>query len=131
MFDQPPGGSSPGSRAGERTEIFTDNEVRPVMAWLVITSQGPRQGDLVRITGSSFLIGRAGDCDLVLDDSGVARQHARIRVEQSGGDVRFVVHDLATDNGTLVNGNRQPSAELQTGDVIRIGRIELTFKRLA
>ena len=117
-------------RSAERTELITD-QGPPVLAWLVITSQGPRHGDLVRITGSSFLIGRANDCDLRLDDSHASRQHARIRVEGARDAPRFVLHDLATDNGTSVNGRRQTAVELNNGDVIRIGRTELTFKRLS
>jgi len=42
-----------------------------------------------------------------------------------------VIHDLATDNGTFVNGVRQAAVELANGDVVQIGRTELTFKRIS
>ena len=73
----------------------------------------------------TIVIGRAADCDLVLDDAAVSRRHARIA--PAGG--RWTVEDLGSRAGTLVN--RLPlsgSRLLDENDVIRIGASSLSFK---
>ena len=65
-----------------------------------------------------------GIVDAVLSDSHVSRRHLRVRWTGKG----FEVEDLNSSNGTILNGQRlepfQPSP-LGTGDLIRIGRLEL------
>ncbi|MEZ6087054.1 MAG: diguanylate cyclase [Pirellulaceae bacterium] len=67
--------------------------------------------------GASLLIGRDERCDLFLNDGSVSRRHAEI-VNQSG---RFTINDLGSTNGVLVNGRKQVSHELATGDRIQLG----------
>lgn len=70
-------------------------------------------------------IGRAPDCELIIDDDAlVSRHHAELRV--SGGQA--VLRDLGSSNGTRVN-DAAISGErpLQDGDRIGIGGQELTF----
>ena len=116
--------------AAARTELIDSPAATPSDAWLIFVSEGPRFGEIVRVRGTAFLIGRASDCDLMLEDSAVSRQHVKIRIEGAPPTLRFMLHDLATDNGTFVNGTRQTPVELHNGDIIRIGRTELTFKHL-
>ncbi len=52
-------------------------------------------------TNGSVLIGRDGQCDLVVDDRRVSRRHARI----SWGEGRFCVEDLGSTNGTYINND--------------------------
>ena len=67
------------------------------------------------------LIGSRG-CAIMLNDPGVAPQHARIT--PSGG--RFVIEDLG--EGTQVNGVMTSGPiVLQSGDVIKLGRTNLVF----
>ena len=40
---------------------------------------------------------------------------------------RFVLRDLNSTNGTLVNGNTVTEIELHPGDVIEMGEIQLEF----
>ena len=63
-------------------------------------------------------IGRDPTCDVVLDDEDVSREHCRFR---PGGD-GFLVEDLGSSNGTIVNGQRitQP-VSLRPGDLVVIG----------
>lgn len=63
--------------------------------------------------------------DLVIDDLAVSREHATIRREADG----FVVLDLKSANGTLLNGAWLSAPHrLKTGDVIGIGKTECTFE---
>ena len=61
--------------------------------------------------------------ELVLNDHMVSRQHAILR--QSGNS--FVLTDLNSGNGTLVNGRRTTELSLIHGDLIAIGHYLLTF----
>lgn len=68
-------------------------------------------------------IGRAEENTIVLADSVVSRRHAA--VEWRAGD--FVVRDLGSRNGILVNGSRVGEAVLRSDDQIRIGDRVFTF----
>lgn len=71
------------------------------------------------------LIGRLAGSDVELPDPGASRRHAEIR---RNGD-EYVIVDLGSTNGTLVN--ERPIAEhtLEEGDRITIGQTVLEFRR--
>jgi pSer/pThr/pTyr-binding forkhead associated (FHA) protein len=71
------------------------------------------------------VIGRMSECDVTLSDSNVSRRHAEIRAAGTG----YVLADLGSTNGTLVNGERL-SAErrLADGDIISVGGTHLRFE---
>ena len=74
--------------------------------------------------GSEFLIGRSASEEGRLGDDGeISRRHARI-TRDSGG--RLSIEDLASSNGTFVNGERisAPHA-LAPGDTITVGQTTL------
>lgn len=58
-----------------------------------------------------------------LDRAGVSKRHALVRTR---GD-RVTIEDLASRNGTVVNGARTRHAELEAGDTIRLGSAVLTL----
>jgi hypothetical protein len=64
-----------------------------------------------------IVIGRVSDVDILLLDEKVSRKHAKISTH--GGKV--MIEDLASRNGTFVNGARIRSTELKEGDQIAIG----------
>lgn len=68
-------------------------------------------------------VGRLESQDLVVSDPEVSRKHA---VLHRDGE-RYSIEDLGTGLGTLVNGEPIHTHELQHGDVIRIGTLELKF----
>jgi hypothetical protein len=71
-----------------------------------------------------FVIGRGRDCQLTLDDPLISREHARIRVSETG----VVIEDLGSRNGVFINGLRTHGAvKLEDGDRLRVGRQELVF----
>lgn len=67
--------------------------------------------------GAVSRIGRADDCELRIDEDGVAPRHAEIR-ENEGGDLVLINLDSAME--TLLNGEAIQSASLASGDEIRI-----------
>lgn len=70
--------------------------------------------DYIRLTAETHLIGRLASCNLVADQILVSRQHARI--DRQG--TRYVLTDLASANGTFVNGQRIRAAHLLTSNEI-------------
>ena len=70
------------------------------------------------------VIGRSPDCQIVLRDFGISRNHARVLVGESG-EARIM--DLKSKNGTQVNGVQVVEAPLKDGDRITLGKFELTF----
>ncbi len=70
-------------------------------------------------------IGRSADNEIPVSHGSLSRRHARILYL----DDRFVVNDLGSTNGTTVNGKRVTSRQLDEGDVIAIGDIQLRFER--
>lgn len=92
------------------------------MHLLVVREPGKRPHALF-LRGSHTFIGRAGDADLVLPSIAVSRRHACVQLE--GG--HYHVQDLDSRNGLTVNGDRGKRRALEHGDVIRIGRYQLTF----
>jgi sigma-B regulation protein RsbU (phosphoserine phosphatase) len=61
---------------------------------------GPEPGRLYRLDRENAILGRHPDCDIVLDEGAVSRQHARIVMVND----EFFVEDLGSRNGTAVNG---------------------------
>ena len=64
-------------------------------------------------------LGRSAGCDVVVDEDGVSRDHARIVVKGR----RATIEDLESRNGTFVNGKRVERQELRDGDRIRLGPV--------
>lgn len=72
----------------------------------------------ITVRTSEVVIGRAPECDQVVDLPMVSSRHARIFWS---GD-RFLIEDLGSSNGTYVNGNRiTNSVVVVHGDLIALG----------
>jgi hypothetical protein len=71
------------------------------------------------------VIGRLEDSDVQISDPGASRRHAEVR--RDGDD--YVVVDLGSTNGTLVNESPVTERTLEEGDRITIGRTVLEFRR--
>ena len=68
------------------------------------------------------LIGRNPEADLFLDNPGVSRDHLRLE-RASNGD--YVLQDVGSANGTLLNDQPVTSKRLYDQDVIQIGKFAL------
>lgn len=88
-------------------------------------SAGPRAGEEFELeSAEAWVIGRSTDVSISIPDTSVSRRHSSIHLK----DGRWMVEDLGSGNGTLVNG-AAISAEtpLAHGDVLNLGDTELTF----
>ncbi|GAB4095053.1 FHA domain-containing protein [Brachybacterium sp. NBEC-018] len=81
-------------------------------------------GQQYLLTGPVTVIGRGGDADIILEDTGVSRHHIELRTEADG---TLVVTDLGSTNGTHVDGERiRTPVVLHDRSLVKIGRTRLT-----
>jgi hypothetical protein len=92
---------------------------------------GAGAGSLVLPTGNRFTlsehaisIGRRPECNIVLADPNVSRNHAEIRPH---GD-SFLLIDLGSTNGSKVNGVRVDQHILRDGDELTFGNTQMFFE---
>ena len=64
-----------------------------------------------------LLVGRDQSCDVVISNLSVSRRHARLHFR----DGRWILQDLNSTNGTLVNALRVGRCELHPGDRLIFG----------
>ncbi|MDH3253692.1 MAG: SpoIIE family protein phosphatase [Acidobacteriota bacterium] len=70
-----------------------------------------------------LVIGRSSDCDLILDDRYLSRRHARILRRGEA----WLVEDLGSRNGTLLNGRRiEEPSPLTRHDIVQLSASVLT-----
>ena len=80
-------------------------------------------GRRIPLTSDQTILGRGSEADVQLDDVGVSRRHALIRLTPVP-----VVTDLGSTNGTVVDGLQVDDAELHDGSTLVLGSTTLTFR---
>jgi hypothetical protein len=91
---------------------------------LVVLDDKGRDKERISITRTPIVIGRMSSSDIVLADPNVSRRHAELRHEGS----RWMLVDLGSTNGTLVNGKLAREHEINDGDRLAFGTSELRFE---
>jgi hypothetical protein len=91
-------------------------------ARLVISLDGTIVGEIA-LEKPVTVVGRSPDCDVVIEHAAVSTRHALFRVV----DRTVYVEDLASTNGTLVNGLAVGTQVLHHLDLVEIGRHKLHF----
>ena len=87
------------------------------------------RGRLRPVNPPGVVLGRGTEADVQINDPGVSRRHAEIRLMPEGADgIRVVLVDLGSTNGTMVNGRRTSEADLNDGSIVRIGTTDLTVR---
>lgn len=110
----------PEQEAGPHTQLIEMSLAAD--AELIVIGQNKRSYPLSK---DVITIGRLDTSDVSLADSGVSRQHAEIRRE---GD-EWVMVDLDSTNGTLVNNKAVKRHRLKPGDRMTFGETVLEFRR--
>lgn len=103
-------------------------DLRPALVFL--------NGDLLAVPipldREEVILGRALEADVRVNDTKTSRKHARINalVNPAGSETTYVLTDLSSRNGTLLNGQKIKHETLQHGDKITIGEHILRFEFL-
>ncbi|MFJ8623677.1 FHA domain-containing protein [Kitasatospora sp. NPDC093550] len=92
---------------------------------LVVDSPEGLRGRVYELADRPLLVGRGPDCQIHVGDPEVSRRHAVVR----WSDGHTTVEDLASTNGTLLNGHPVHGQKvLQSGDVIDFGPFEVHYE---
>jgi adenylate cyclase len=75
---------------------------------------------------SELSIGRTEGNDLVLNHPSVSRKHARVEARNNG----WWIVDLKSTNGVKVNGNLITESQINSGDKILVGSVQLDIKSM-
>lgn len=104
-------------------ESSSDQAVSGRTARLVGASAG-MEGQEFALSSDRTTIGRSPVCDIQLDEPSLSSEHARLVRSEDG----WRVINLLSTNGVFVNDEKVFSHRLDDGDVIRMGRVSLTFR---
>ncbi|MFG5780234.1 FHA domain-containing protein [Comamonas sp. J-3] len=72
----------------------------------------------------STLIGRGKECEVFLDDPSISRDHGAF-VYLLGV---LMIEDHCSTNGTFVNDIRVKRQVLYSGDIVKVGQLEIAIK---
>lgn len=89
------------------------------MPWKLVATEGQRS--IAIAGGRPMIVGRSVACDVSLNDPTVSRQHAEIEVAPGGEGIR--VRDLASTNGTFLNGQRIWDGVAPPGSRLAFGKV--------
>ena len=126
--------------SNDSTELFSDDllssdshgldveereavDALPSASALLIVQRGPNEGARFLLDQDLTTVGRHPNADIFLDDVTVSRRHAEFR--RTGN--QFMIHDLASLNGSYFDGVRIESALLDDGAEVQIGKFKFTF----
>ncbi len=118
-----------------RVRSRTNASVTPVPGQRV-TETAVRRSDVVLevnglrhpLTPPGVVVGRGTDADLRIDDPGISRRHAEIKVHESGGNTTVTVTDLGSTNGVVLNGHRVQTASVADGSHLLLGNTTLVIR---
>ena len=89
----------------------------------LLVVSGALQGREFIIDRDTYSIGSGPHNDMILDDSTVSRRHCEIQRRPDG----FLIRDLGSTNGTLVQGVRVTEAFLEQGTEFQLGKVRVVF----
>lgn len=117
-------------RIDDRTTLVVTSMARRSSAgeehvhYLVVT-EGAEHGRIIELGSEPLTIGRTPPCEIVLRDVELSRVHCRVHLREDG----VAVEDLASTNGTFVDGRRvEGTATLHDGGYLQIGRHLLKYE---
>lgn len=93
------------------------------MGFTLNITKGPAAGQTLRFDQGVVSFGRTDDNDVVLYDPNVSRNHFSISDENG----TFVLRDLGSSNGTVVNGTKVSEHDLSDGDQVEVGDAVFVF----
>jgi pSer/pThr/pTyr-binding forkhead associated (FHA) protein len=96
-----------------------------VFAWALTIEGGPQTGLTYVLGKGDSIAGRGATSSVYLPDVTVSREHARLSVT----DDHLTITDLASTNGTYINGVRHATGTLAVDDLLMIGKFRLRVSK--
>jgi hypothetical protein len=96
-------------------EIPPDTELP--RAWLDVS------GQQVPLAQDVSVIGRGSEADVRINDPGISRRHAMLRLRPTP-----TIVDLGSTNGTIVDDVRSEQADVDDGSIITLGSTRIVFR---
>ena len=106
--------SPPGSHSDANSPAL---HTEPVDKPVLLRMEGVQAGEVVSLAILPCFIGRHPSCQIVIDDAGVSRKHAKITLQND----EFWLEDLGSRNGTFIDGKRLERKHLHDGVLIQVG----------
>lgn len=118
-----------------RVRSSTNAAVSPVEGQRMTETALTRSDVVLEVNGMKHplaapgvVIGRGAEAELRIDDPGISRRHAHIKVHSTNGETTVTVLDLGSTNGIILNGRRVSEAAVPDGSHIRLGNTTLTIR---
>jgi hypothetical protein len=90
---------------------------RSVYGVYLVVERGRDKGKVFPVNRQVTVLGRSGT-EVLINDPDISRRHAALDVQ---GEGKYVLRDLASTNGTLLNGVRIQTERISDNDKIRLG----------
>ncbi|MFA5584012.1 MAG: FHA domain-containing protein [Bacteriovoracaceae bacterium] len=91
----------------------------------LICLTGPNKGETYYLIGNRLVVGRSEKADIRINDSKTSREHAEFT--KVGND--WIVTDLGSQNGVVVNDKKAVQHKIKIGDRIIIGQTVFKFAK--
>lgn len=111
-------------RLSEGVVAVDSEHVKGEVAWTPVLDIGAERHPLVH---HRTVLGRGSEADILIDDPAASRRH----VEVLWDGTRAQVRDLASTNGTRLDGVPLDAAPLPPDSVIQVGQTRIVFRVLA
>lgn len=104
-------------------DVEATEEGKEPRGWLIWNDK------TIPLANGHTMLGRDPQCAVWIDAPGVSRRHASIRIAGEGAAAKAQIEDLASTNGTLVDGKPITGpTTLDDGQEIGIGEATLTYR---
>ena len=92
---------------------------------ILVCTEGRLKGQRAPVGAEGLMLGRGEHCDMVVQDTGVSREHARVLLHNDA----VWVQDAGSRNGCFLNGRRLTRHQtFSPGDELRIGEHRFTIE---
>jgi pSer/pThr/pTyr-binding forkhead associated (FHA) protein len=100
-------------------------DMRPVLAVLEVTNEGPTKGQQYELRVPLSHVGRGAHNDISIADESVSDTHAKLQRRDDG----WYVVDAGSTNGTYVGGHRiDGERKLEGAPDVRFGGVKMIFR---
>jgi predicted component of type VI protein secretion system len=88
----------------------------------LVVNPGTKQARVIELTPGVYRIGRSAGNDIRIEDPSISGTHAQLLVRGS----KVAIRDAGSTNGTFINGMPVKQGEIQPGQILRLGWVEMT-----